>query len=1160
MKDGDLSTLLYNNKTNTMVTYFSGQAVTLESGNCDNADARNIMATPASIPVPSTLSGATPFEDDPANDALVISELSKTRQEYVEKANAFEIEEELRQELRKARRYRGRLRGQLSELHEQMDNLVKDDDETRKALKELERREVDLRQALKESMMYVVELERRDVELMRLDVRSSVSGLGSVVGRRSARSSVSAHSMNKANLEDIERQEGTGSPRDVLIDKEIGPEDSVSACVHHHHQHHQAPIPFTRVSNHPPSTRVPPGVAAAAACSNEVPSDGRWARRVHQGGPDGQAHTYRPFCDGATIGKLTVLDLKESFRFAQHCKHLEELLYESGAGEFKVTPSLGQAFHPFGHLRHACIQKLLASLQKCPAVLERAQSAFSTYGNEWSRIVEACMSEFSRRSVLSLEMEKRMRALKFGGVREVDNYIKDCVCAFEIYRQVFPHDRPQHANFVRRILAQVPKNIAMAVVKRCRDFAPESATEWETCVPVHSLDGSTNHTIVEFLKEECRLHEEADRLVAPSGGPKSDSVRLLEASGGQSGGQSSVNPREWVKKYAVVCGITGKGCRDRSRVEKLGQADGILARRDKFKRPYYLLGYHDKGKCESRRNEFPKDLYRSWIWDDNYKPSLPKTLVRMNDELSVEGAGLGRPSVVPSASSSSSSINPVVEDSISAVAGADSPPNEVVLRVSLKLGSGEVHSSSCLVDTGAGGNYLIVSDIERCRSLGVVEIPPVSVSLADGTVSRILYGVCCSIAVSDCDGTLACAFRDCQLRALQCPGPLGSEDRWQVLAGRDLINSWGLVLYGTRRAFINGKCVFESNSLKEVPDSPDDVVCRVVESPSSIALASRGIASSSGLESPPSATSEQQAVLCPVASEIEDAHISSVLKALTRKEWVAIPGTKGAYHCRVRELLPCEIVDVPGLQSHVCEIRVPSIPRVPAKGRSYSKSLYSRLSPTLQEEYAALVEGYLSSKWWVETSLVVTPSPPAQIFLVPPPSQSKKSRLVIDFRELNKVLPRAGAGGESPMLFHVLGLLRTESRETTLLCDCRSAFYKIRLRNFILALESALGRYVSTRMGFGVVFGPCGLNGGLSQLVGEARVADFGGLDLLYMVLVLIFLFVDDLALSGPTLPTVMKFKVLLILLLRVGFDAQQRKVHALAVESREDELRSALQ
>ncbi|KAF4647415.1 hypothetical protein FOL46_004302, partial [Perkinsus olseni] len=148
-----------------------------------------------------------------------------------------------------------------------------------------------------------------------------------------------------ANLEDIERQEGTGSPRDVLIDKEIGPEDSVSACIHHHH--HQAPIPVSH-----------------------------------------------------------------------HCKHLEELLYESGAGEFKVTPSLGQAFHPFGHLRHACIQKLLASLQKCPAVLERAQSAFSTYGNE---------------SVLSLEMEKRMRALKFGGVREVDNYIKDCVCAFEIY-------------------------------------------------------------------------------------------------------------------------------------------------------------------------------------------------------------------------------------------------------------------------------------------------------------------------------------------------------------------------------------------------------------------------------------------------------------------------------------------------------------------------------------------------------------------------------------------------------------------------------------------------------------------------------------------------------------------------------------------------------
>lgn len=177
------------------------------------------------------------------------------------------------------------------------------------------------------------------------------------------------------------------------------------------------------------------------------------------------------------------------------------------------------------------------------------------------------------------------------------------------------------------------------------------------------------------------------------------------------------------------------------------------------------------------------------------------------------------------------------------------------------------------------------------------------------------------------------------------------------------------------------------------------------------------------------------------------------------------------------------------------ETRVPRIPQVLSRGRSYARSMYSRLSPALKEEYAAMVEGYLTSKWLVEASLVPTPSPPAQIFLIPPASESKESRLVIDFRELNKVLPCAGAGGESPALFHVLGLLRTESRETTLLCDCRSAFYNIRIDNLILVLESALGRYVSSRMGFGVVSGPCGLNGGLSQLIGEARSTYFGGLD-----------------------------------------------------------------
>ncbi|KAF4649815.1 hypothetical protein FOL47_001709, partial [Perkinsus chesapeaki] len=97
-------------------------------------------------------------------------------------------------------------------------------------------------------------------------------------------------------------------------------------------------------------------------------------------------------------------------------------------------------------------------------------------------------------------------------------------------------------------------------------------------------------------------------------------------------------------------------------------------------------------------------------------------------------------------------------------------------------------------------------------------------------------------------------------------------------------------------------------------------------------------------------------------------------------------------------------------------------------------------------------------------------------------------------------------------------------------------------------------------MGFGILFGPCGLNGCLSPLVSESRLPGFGGIELLHMVLVLVFLFVDDLALSGPTLPTVVKFKLLLILLLRVGFDAQQRKVYALAVDCRKEELKKALE
>ncbi|KAF4647130.1 hypothetical protein FOL47_005049, partial [Perkinsus chesapeaki] len=218
-------------------------------------------------------------------------------------------------------------------------------------------------------------------------------------------------------------------------------------------------------------------------------------------------------------------------------------------------------------------------------------------------------------------------------------------------------------------------------------------------------------------------------------------------------------------------------------------------------------------------------------------------------------------------------------------------------------------------------------------------------------------------------------------------------------------------------------------------------------------------------------------VICPLASREEEAHIGTVLTSLTDKSWFPIPGTKQAYHCRIRRLWPCEVVDIPGHQTHVCEVRIPAVSHVPRSGRSYSKSLYLRLPETLKRDYAALIQSYVDSKWWVEAPpTLATPTPPAQIFLVPPSSQARKSRLVIDFRELNKALPRAGAGGESPMLFHVLGLLRTESRETTLLCDCRSAFYKVRLVDLILTLESALGSFLSSRMGFGILFGPCGLN------------------------------------------------------------------------------------
>ncbi|KAF4649329.1 hypothetical protein FOL47_002177, partial [Perkinsus chesapeaki] len=794
-----------------------------------------LQINPHEVPVPSTVGASinNAITDDAFLELSASSGESKTRQDYADKANSFHCEKDLRSELVKARRYRGRLRGQLRNLHEQMDTLVNDDDDTRAALAELERRESNVRQALKESMMYVVELERRDVEIMGAEVRSTISDCGSAIVVRSRQGSAVASFDNKSPvIRALPVTNVAEAPQALTADQEIRPEDSASVCLHQgrsaqgQHAHATYPVEPRRqvyTSKDQEKTHQPTSAPLF------MPSVGR---------------QYHPFCDGGTIGKLTVVHLKESFRVAQHCRHLEELLCESGAGEFAFAPDGSKSFQPFRHLRHACVQKLLSTLEKCPDVLEQAQSAYNTYGDEWSRICESCTEKFARKSVLAEEMEKRMKALRFSGVREIDTYIKHCVNAFEIYRLVFPSDRSQHAHFVRTVLSRMSKPIALAVIKKCRSHGPDGA-EWETCVPFHSLDGSTRLTVVEFIKEECRSHEETDRLISSPGGHRSDSVRYLDSSGGH----SSVHPREWVKKFAVVCGVTGRGCRDRNKVEKLGQADGILPRRDKFRRPYFLLGITSGVGYGTITTSPRRQVVLRFAGSTRVK-----TLARMNDGPCSEGSKLGHPLSIPSVENSGS---PVVyssihlEDSISAVTFSGSSAQEVVLRVSLRFGSSQVRSIPCVVDTGAGGNYLLISKINDCEGWGITEIPPISVSLADGSVSQIRYGIRCSIAVQDCDGVVITDYKECTLRCLLCSS-LSSEDEWRVLAGRDLVNLWGLVLYGTRRAFIAGNCVFSATPDEAVPDGPDDMICRVIESGCTVNHTS----SESGLDVPPASKSQ----------------------------------------------------------------------------------------------------------------------------------------------------------------------------------------------------------------------------------------------------------------------------------------------------------------
>ncbi|KAF4664696.1 hypothetical protein FOL47_005003 [Perkinsus chesapeaki] len=1083
------------------------------------------MATPASI-------HRDPQGDEEEPPHIEIrpedpQDSSTERRGWRESAAAFTDQNELRQELRKARSYRGRVRTQLKNVREAMDNIIGDSEDDHEALEELHRRERESEKALEEAITYIVELEFRSEELMNMRAVTNISTSTShKAGEREA-----------ASIADVRRS--------LKFDENPRTSETLSDG--------QPEVVNDLISVLP---------------SPRPQSNGERTTRRH--------------CDAGVVGKLSVVELKDSFKFPQHCRRLEEVLVEIGAGEFDVT---GEVFFPHRDLRHTCTQKLLPTLQGCPTVYDRALALYEIHGDRWGVIVGACKKQFAKRPILLEELKERLKKLKFPGVTGVEIYLKDIIAVNELYRIVHQTDTAQRVQFVRKVLAQLPREVVVGVIRRCRERCAAQEGDWEVAVEFHSLDGSTEATLTEFIKTECRLLEEAD-CVKKEFDPHQDSVRSVQTP--VEGHDSSsvarvldqslprVRATDWVKGFAVAYGVAGRGCRDKKSLFASSQPDGFLPRTSQAGRTYYILGYKDESVAKSKISGLSKDLFRTWRFQERLartggrtQTGRPlETLIETRDGVRLQDSvATGCPSELESYptyvsnQALSGSIDRLFADNVCSLSSCEFKearrvmvPPEIIVGVSVRFGAptgGKVLPGRCVLDTAAGGSYLLVPSVE-CLSdiIGVDPVrlsKPVAVTLADGVNTQSLG---CRL-----EACVMCFNRVNLTRLRILPNPTNSTSpHLSILAGRSLIADWGILIVSSLEAYAGpgwSRCIYRAPvPVQQILTESVAVVVDGTQRPHDTLLAGR--------------TAPLQ-TCCPKFSEDEKAFIHDLLSELVPESWVTVPSTCGMYQARVRAARVSDRLDLPN-QRFICEVMVPKVENPSQiRCRSYAVRLHERLTPKLKSVYRDLVEAYVDSKFWEPKTTdrlhKQDELPGAQVFLLP--GGSRKPRLVVDMRDIIERLPKASSN--PPSLWLPIVAMRALGGRLTVIGDARAAFYKVRLVDsngepYVLTLDTGIGTFQSSRLVFGIVVGPSGLSANLGRLIDLARscgcqvriVPIPGGFAIL-------IIFVDDVALSGEVRQVLHRFRITLGVMELAGFDAQVAKVHVLSCDAVKEDVHRAL-
>ncbi|KAF4717939.1 hypothetical protein FOZ62_012063, partial [Perkinsus olseni] len=259
------------------------------------------------------------------------------------------------------------------------------------------------------------------------------------------------------------------------------------------------------------------------------------------------------------------------------------------------------------------------------------------------------------------------------------------------------------------------------------------------------------------------------------------------------------------------------------------------------------------------------------------------------------------------------------------------------------------------------------------------------------------------------------------------------------------------------------------------------------------------------------------------------------------------------YQRRLRLLKKGELADIPQ-QSYAFELRLPSInPSKVPTGTRYAVSLYSRLPSDERQIYDNAVSDYVKLRWWKPTDSSSRSLPPAQVFLITDPNGVRRPRLVVDFRELNRALPRAS--NKVPTLWQFLAVVRLSGYPVLFSLDAKQAFYRVRVLSDDgpLKLETGCGIFTSDRMCFGISCGPCGLDSTYGDIILVTRE------NVILSQEVILAVFLDDVAAAGYLESTLSTVRVTISLGQNCGFDVQQKKFKVIVQHELRKELHEKL-